>query len=55
MSPMELPPVSPAVPAQPVHKVDPDARHGGLQRREPRREQAQNPLPADPTHVDTYV
>ena len=52
---MELPPVSPIVPTQPAHKVDPDARHGGQPRREPRREQAHSPPPADPAHVDTYV
>ena len=55
MSPTGLPPVSPIVPTQPVHKIDPDARNGGQQRPAPRREQADNPQPAEPSHVDTYV
>lgn len=55
MSPTGLPPVAPTVPAQPAHKIEPDARHGGQQRRMPRREPGENAPPAEPSHVDTYV
>jgi len=52
---MDLPPVSPTPVTQPVRKVDPSDRQAEQRRRESRREQAGDPPPAEPGHVDTHV